>query len=709
MSFWGRLACSAAIAFSILAVLILLFNNNSNPSFNIGGSNSGSAEGGNSSSTEEKHTHKFSDWETALKPTCTADGTRVHGCECGYRVGETIKPLGHNMVDDVCTNCGRSYYSTGLVYVSNGDGTCYVGGIGSCTDTDVIIPATSPEGDTVTAIGDLAFSCCNIFTSITVPKAVTELGDYAFYGCTANTILFEEGSQLTTIGDFAFQESTSLSNIELPETVMYIGQNSFDKTKIYDNKSYWVNGIFYISKCLIKAESKISGEQTITYEILTIADGAFAGCTSLKGIKLPATTTYVGKNAFNGCTTLTSANIPSSVTSIQEGTFNNCSKLTYILLPSNATYIGKAAFKGCVALSEITIPMHVEYIGDEAFRGCKELKTVAVTENDKMISIGYSAFRECVKLESIELNNSAMLDSIASCAFQGCSALVGVTIPASVTFIGDEAFRDCAKMASIAFADNSQLDYISRQAFIRCEALKSVTIPEGVSYIGAQAFRDCTALSEIIINSNNAQILDNVFTNTDYYNINENWVGNVLYINNHLIEARSSVAGKYIIPDGTKTIASCAFYTCDELTGLAMPASIETISCCAFKGCEALTNITFPDGYTKFTVVNGVLYDENGFSRLYKNHILNNLDMDSSEFADLYIHAETGAILANTPGVQLFEDKKLECEKVTECYCICEYCNEVVKIYVFKPHNPNEDDICVECGIEMDTITLPKI
>ena len=31
----------------------------------------------------------------------------------------------------------------GLSFTSNGDGTCYVSGIGSCTDTDIVIPSVS--------------------------------------------------------------------------------------------------------------------------------------------------------------------------------------------------------------------------------------------------------------------------------------------------------------------------------------------------------------------------------------------------------------------------------------------------------------------------------------------------------------------------------------------------------------------------------------
>ena len=48
----------------------------------------------------------------------------------------------------------KAHSSQGLEFTSNGDGTCYVSGIGTCTDLDIAVPPTSPDGDTVTAIGN---------------------------------------------------------------------------------------------------------------------------------------------------------------------------------------------------------------------------------------------------------------------------------------------------------------------------------------------------------------------------------------------------------------------------------------------------------------------------------------------------------------------------------------------------------------------------
>ena len=59
-------------------------------------------------------------------------------------------------------SCGDKS-ETALEFTSNGDGTCYVSGIGDCEVENLVIPSKSPKGDTVVAIGDRAFFDCFTF------------------------------------------------------------------------------------------------------------------------------------------------------------------------------------------------------------------------------------------------------------------------------------------------------------------------------------------------------------------------------------------------------------------------------------------------------------------------------------------------------------------------------------------------------------------
>jgi hypothetical protein len=73
----------------------------------------------------------------------------------------------------------------GLNFVSHGDGTCTVAGIGTCTKTELIIPDKSPDGDKVTKIADHAFENCKQLVSVSIPAGVKVIGTGAFRGCEA--------------------------------------------------------------------------------------------------------------------------------------------------------------------------------------------------------------------------------------------------------------------------------------------------------------------------------------------------------------------------------------------------------------------------------------------------------------------------------------------------------------------------------------------
>lgn len=84
--------------------------------------------------------------------------------------------------------------SSGLTYFSNGDGTCYVCGPGSCTDTKVVIPTTAPNGERVVGISIRAFYGTDI-NSVIIPDSIKYIRRHAFSNCYQLTTIEYRGQK----------------------------------------------------------------------------------------------------------------------------------------------------------------------------------------------------------------------------------------------------------------------------------------------------------------------------------------------------------------------------------------------------------------------------------------------------------------------------------------------------------------------------------
>jgi hypothetical protein len=172
------------------------------------------------------------------------------------------------------------------------------------------------------------------------------------------------------------------------------------------------------------------------------------------------------------------------------------------------------------------------------------------------------------------------------------SNIKSVVITDGVTTIGDLVFTGASKITSITIPDS--VTSIGNNAFSRCSMLKSITIPDSVTTIDYSAFSGCTSLESITIPDSVTTIRHGAFNNTAYYNNSSNWKNDVLYIENHLIEAKASLSGSYTIKEGTKVIANLAFINCDSPISIIIPDSVINIGADAFYSCNGLTCITIP-------------------------------------------------------------------------------------------------------------------
>ncbi len=311
--------------------------------------------------------HLFEDYISNNDATCTADGTHTSKCSrCDvYNTCREIGSVrGHNYEDGLCKACGTEKLptSTGLEYALNADGKGYsVVGIGTCTDTQIVIPRMH-NGLPVTAIGDSAFAECDSLISVKIQKGITSIGDGAFQRCFQMTsVILPDG--LLTIGASAFEACGKLQSIQIPESLKKIGDGAFyycidlQRVDIRDIKS-WCNIEFANvgANPLSNAYLYLDGEQvtvlTIPQGVRSVGNYAFSGCLGLRSVIIPNAET-IGKLAFSWCFDLTGVTLGEGVQTIDQGAFQGCSKLSRIEVPASLTAIGDDAMRWCEGLGKI--------------------------------------------------------------------------------------------------------------------------------------------------------------------------------------------------------------------------------------------------------------------------------------------------------------------------------------------------------------------
>lgn len=393
------------------------------------------------------HSHEFNKKiaeERFLKSaaTCVSKAVYYFSCKCGEKGEQTFEygePLPHSYnADRICENCGYIKPSEGLRYVLNDDESGYICvGIGSCSDTYVVIPSVYNDLPVV-AIGENAFSNTdrypkNSITKTTIPDSVTDIGVSAFSGCSLLTSI-NIPERVTGISDRTFYDCSSLTEIIIPAGVKSIGEEAFEKC------------------------SSLTGV-IIPESVTNIGRYAFSGCNSLTYAVIPNGATCISDNLFYGCESLTDITIPDGVTRIGYHAFEKCSALASINIPDRVTEIHGFAFFGCTSLTSLTIPASVTSIGGKAFTQCHSLTDINVNENNKnfksidgnLYSIGGELIQYAIGKRDASFVIPVGVTSIGDSAFYYCTWLKRVIIPVSVISIGDCAFYSCDILNDITY------------------------------------------------------------------------------------------------------------------------------------------------------------------------------------------------------------------------------------------------------------------
>lgn len=203
-------------------------------------------------------------------------------------------------------------------YFQEGTGTLYLNGKGGF---DFANEASQPWKDwrasikevvvseDITEIGDYAFTGCTGLTAVHFPAGLKRIGEYAFAGCTSfGGTLDLSGTKLTEIGRDAFTTESvygtstacPLTGVSFPKTLKTIGANAFARNKsltrvdLSNTKLTALEGCTF-AYCSVSAVAFPETLERIEYQVFID--------NRLERVVVPGSVVYIGEKAFNSTIT----------------------------------------------------------------------------------------------------------------------------------------------------------------------------------------------------------------------------------------------------------------------------------------------------------------------------------------------------------------------------------------------------------------------
>jgi hypothetical protein len=372
--------------------------------------------------------------------------------------------------------------------------------------------------------------------SIGIPKYVTELGDYCFYGAYNLTSVRIESS-LKTIPSYCFTWCNNLTHVNIPKSVTTIKNDSFAHSKIANE-----NTLDLSSSELSTIEARAfeycpMASITFGKNVKSIGIDAFAMCTKLNYIEMECKTppiletdTTGNAAAFYNVKINGVIRVPSDANRLEwtQWCSSESGPYSHLFERGWKLYFGEEEGRIINASPRMIIYTTTDnqkwpdnkfplQLGTANFVSNTYSRGIGVAEYDApILEIPDDLFVYSDTLSGIML--PSQLTTIGHQAFAVCENLKTVTLPSSLVTIEFSAFEECVNLENLVFSNitYSKLRTIEYRAFGSCYKLKNFTLPATVTSLGDSCFvsQDCRAVT--LLGNNPPTLGQTVFDSLTY-------------------------------------------------------------------------------------------------------------------------------------------------------------------------------------------------
>ena len=513
------------------------------------------------------------------------------------------------------------------------------------------------------SIGGNSFNNCSALTTVTLSKSVRTIGSYAFNGCTSLRDVFYGG---VLYSDSYWESSWNQINIGrsnggLDSAVIHYNGATAVASGVCGNQIFWVVDNKGLLSVTGSGEMKDFDDNVAPwYEnrgdilsivvqegIVSLAEGAFDGCSKMRTVHLPKSLTKIGDYVFNDCAYFNSYKVGFS--SGEEyytfddsgviyfgGTLEQWKKVSIGAEGNADMFYARVEFSnvtdGVIAIGKCgeNISWQLTSDGLLTLSGTGVGATGRRTWNSYSSSDYYPTQSMGSQITKVVIQSG--ITDIAERLFLNCGNMTEIEIPSTVTSINVGAFYGCKKLESVVIPEG--VESIGDNAFGNCSALMSVTMPASLKTIGDRIFYNCPALKQVDIASANPAFVseDGVLFSKDRATLIAYYAGTdrsayqipdkVTAIDNYAfaycqlptvtIPDGVTSIGEYAfsnsqietlkLPSGLLTIGEGAFYQASKLVAIEIPEGVTQLEPYTFYKCSSLSSVSLPSTLTTFSV-----------------------------------------------------------------------------------------------------------